>query len=543
MKRICLCMIMLLLLLSSLAQAATYYVATTGSDANPGTQAQPFKTIGKGIAVAAANGDTVLLADGTYNERNLDFGMKNLVLQSQSNNPHACILDCQQTGRGIRIAGGQNAATTVGGLTIQNGNIGTDNDAGGMLIVNASPKLTNCIFTGNINNFNNGFTASALYVDLSSNPTITGCTFHRHNDPSFSLSGTIVLAGGAGATMTNCNFSRNLSMFGGISLYAGTLTLKNCNFTDNLATWGAGIHQLGGMLAMDSCTFTGNAAGFGGAIAQRGGALVADRCVFTGNYATGPYSNGGGAIQAGLVDMTLTNCLFANNATAADDIGIGVINAESIALLRSGITSPVKIVNCTFVGNWTGETTVANIVADNANVVMVNSIVRGGDSSLGDIHTSGGSVSVTYSNTQRGFAGTGNITADPLFVNAATGNYRLQPTSPCLNKGSAAAPNLPAIDLDGAPRIMGSAPEMGTYETWLSSYGTWYVDKALGNDTTGTGSPTTPFKTVVKAITSASNGHKIYIKQGNYGTDKPRITKSLRLFNWGNTGLSRIGQP
>src|SRR5262249_27390207 len=143
----------------------------------------------------------------------------------------------------------------------------------------------------------------------------------------------------------------------------------------------------------------------------------------------------------------------------------------------------------------------------------------------------------TYCNTQQGFSGTGNITADPLFVNAAAGNYRLQATSPCINKGSAAAPSLPATDFDGAPRILGSAPDMGAYEFWSSAYGVWFVDRALGSDANA-GSPTAPFKTVVKAITIASNGHKLYIKQGNYGTDKPRIIKSLRLFNWGNAGLS-----
>ena len=46
-------MIILFLLAAPFARAATYYVATTGSDANPGTQAQPFLTIARGIAVAA----------------------------------------------------------------------------------------------------------------------------------------------------------------------------------------------------------------------------------------------------------------------------------------------------------------------------------------------------------------------------------------------------------------------------------------------------------------------------------------------------------
>jgi parallel beta-helix repeat protein len=51
----------------SAATAATYYVATTGNDANPGTQAQPFQTIKKGLSVCKA-GDTLYLRGGTYNE-------------------------------------------------------------------------------------------------------------------------------------------------------------------------------------------------------------------------------------------------------------------------------------------------------------------------------------------------------------------------------------------------------------------------------------------------------------------------------------------
>lgn len=45
--------------------AATYYVATTGSDSNAGTQAAPFKSITKAQSVAAS-GDTVYIRGGTY---------------------------------------------------------------------------------------------------------------------------------------------------------------------------------------------------------------------------------------------------------------------------------------------------------------------------------------------------------------------------------------------------------------------------------------------------------------------------------------------
>ena len=44
-----------------------YYVAKTGSDSNPGTQSQPFLTIGHAAGLAQA-GDTVLVEAGVYNE-------------------------------------------------------------------------------------------------------------------------------------------------------------------------------------------------------------------------------------------------------------------------------------------------------------------------------------------------------------------------------------------------------------------------------------------------------------------------------------------
>jgi Right handed beta helix region/Protein of unknown function (DUF1565) len=48
------------------AFATEYYVATTGSDSNPGTQTSPFATLTKG-ASAAGPGDTVYIRGGTYN--------------------------------------------------------------------------------------------------------------------------------------------------------------------------------------------------------------------------------------------------------------------------------------------------------------------------------------------------------------------------------------------------------------------------------------------------------------------------------------------
>ena len=53
------------LLAARSAQATDYYVATTGSDSNPGTMASPFATLQKGVNTAVA-GDTVYIRGGTY---------------------------------------------------------------------------------------------------------------------------------------------------------------------------------------------------------------------------------------------------------------------------------------------------------------------------------------------------------------------------------------------------------------------------------------------------------------------------------------------
>jgi hypothetical protein len=49
------------------ASGNIYYVATNGNDANPGTSALPWRTIGK-AAQTASPGDTVYIRDGIYNE-------------------------------------------------------------------------------------------------------------------------------------------------------------------------------------------------------------------------------------------------------------------------------------------------------------------------------------------------------------------------------------------------------------------------------------------------------------------------------------------
>ncbi|MCA9469715.1 MAG: DUF1565 domain-containing protein, partial [Nitrospira sp.] len=58
----------------SAANATIYYVATNGSDSNPGTNSQPLRTIAKGVKTLSA-GDTLYVKSGTYEETILTSAM------------------------------------------------------------------------------------------------------------------------------------------------------------------------------------------------------------------------------------------------------------------------------------------------------------------------------------------------------------------------------------------------------------------------------------------------------------------------------------
>ncbi len=58
----------------------------------------------------------------------------------------------------------------------------------------------------------------------------------------------------------------------------------------------------------------------------------------------------------------------------------------------------------------------------------------------------------------------GSISADPLFKDSANYNFRLQSTSPSIDTGNNAAPEVPAMDRDDVPRPLNGVVDMGAYE-------------------------------------------------------------------------------
>jgi hypothetical protein len=522
MKRTLLYILTLLVLTVVNAQAATYYVATNGNDSNPGSQTQPFRTIARGIA-AAADGDTVSVADGTYNEHDLDFGSKNLTLRSQSGNSSACFLDCQQQGLGIKITGGQTAAT-VSGLTIRNGRTSIHGTGAAISISYSSATISNCIFSACKAIFP-ALSGDAVRITHSPGVTIVGSYFINNGGESHA-GGAVSVGDSEAITISDSFFDGNLS---------GTVQAQFCNSG-----------------TITRCTFTNNRSISGaGALSWRFyGVVSVDRCIFTGNLGNSSIYNQGGAICFDEGELTVTNSLFVGNATT---INSGSTHAASI-MLYSHQNGPLsaKIANCTILAD-TNLDMDGNVVVDcpqlsdgRPNLTVTNCILRGGFQ-RGDCPSfSQAKAQVTYSNLQfiEFRPGGGNIDTDPKFVNPAGGDYHLQSTSPCINTGTASAPGLPATDMDGLPRVMGSAPDMGAYELWTASIGAWFVDKVLGNDT-NPGSPIAPFRTVNMALSrvmAPSDFTTIHVKAGNYGSDRSTITKKVRFVNWGSTGQARIGK-
>jgi hypothetical protein len=136
--------------------------------------------------------------------------------------------------------------------------------------------------------------------------------------------------------------------------------------------------------------------------------------------------------------FTITNSLIVSND------GLGISSDEV----------PVEgtMMNVTIAGNGNG-----GIYLTGGGVRVTNSILWG---SGGLDYYCSGDCTVAYSDIQGGWTGTGNIDADPLFVDAAGGDYHLKTASPCRNKGTPIG--APTHDIEGTPRD--AVPDMGAYE-------------------------------------------------------------------------------
>ncbi len=166
---------------------------------------------------------------------------------------------------------------------------------------------------------------------------------------------------------------------------------------------------------------------------------VASNIVFEDNQA---WMFGGG-VTVGDGDVKIANCLFRNNEA---DMGGAVYVAQS---------SAVDMINCTITGN-NADNGIISVESATAAMNVTNTILWDNTFSQQLID---GSPSITYSCVQGGYTGTGNISQDPVFVDAIPA---LSYGSPCIDTGIIA--DAPDHDIMKNFRPIGDGVDMGAYE-------------------------------------------------------------------------------
>ena len=358
--------------------------------------------------------------------------------------------------------------TLTKGATRGAGDSIREQSGGGLWCESLGAVVSNCTLTGNSAYSSGGGASGGTLNNCTLTFNSAGCGgggAHQSVLNNCTLTGNSAGCGGGGAfggTLNNCTLTGNSSYDAG-GAFEGTL--NNCTLIGNSAT-DQGGGASGGTL--NNCTLTDNSGGWlgGGASSCR-----LNNCTLSGNSA----DNGGGAGAC-----TLNNCtLTANSATSS---GGGAWGFEAYP-------GSCTLNNCTLTGNSAGDSGGGAYSATLNNCIVYFNTAKNAANYA--------SLSIlTYCCTTPQPSGAGNITLDPLFVNRAGGNLRLQSNSPCINAGNNAYV-IGTTDLDGNPRIVGGTVDIGAYEcqspallayfTWLQSYSLPTDAGALYADSDGDG--------------------------------------------------------
>ena len=338
-------------------------------------------TIQDGID-AASQGDTVLVAPGTYSGEgnvNLDFAGIDRVLLSEAG-PDLTVIDCEGSGRGFYFHSNETAATAVVGFTVQGGSA---ENGGAVYCSDSNPRFKNCTITANTASDGGGICC------ISSSPTFDGCMIAGNT----ASDGGGLYCSDSHPILVNCTISGNSADHGG-GLFCTDYsdpTLVKCTISDNSATDGGGV----------LCIFAASP--------------KLTNCTISGNTASG----GGGLSCFPLSDARLTSCKITNN------------NASRGGGLSCSSSSP-SLTNCTISGNTAYDG--GGIHYTEASPILIGCIVWGNtpDAIYGRLYE----ADVTYSDIEGGWEGAGNIDADPIFRSLGRHDYLLGPLSPCIDAGN-----------------------------------------------------------------------------------------------------------
>ena len=399
-------------------------------------------TIQQGIN-AAANGDTVLVAPGTYtgsSNRNLSFLNKDLVLRSESG-PAVTTIDCQSLGRAFFLLDAE--SPIIRGLTIKNG---AGNSGAGLFSVGAQPEIINCVFRNNVaTDRGGGLCCVWSSVELDSCQFIDNTAFVN----SFQGAGGGLYAENSTLSIAHGSFVHNFvgGQGAGIHSRAAEIDLTDCLFQLNRSSDGQG----GGMMLLQSstgsataCRFMGNHAPDGGAVAGYNSSRTFSSCQFENNDARDAFDCKGGAVLCGTgASLTFNNCLFSGN-TARDikdrgDGGAFYIDLDG----RAELNYCTLYNNQARIGDFLPGHGGGLFVGVGGQAILQNTIIVFSPEGEAVYCVDAGNVTAQccdiYGNAGgdwegclAGLEGTeGNISEGPFFCDPENGNFGLAPFSPC----------------------------------------------------------------------------------------------------------------
>lgn len=415
------------------------HVATTGNDASDGsTWATAKGTLQTALDAAWGRGGAeVWIAKGTYTGPfsgkapvRLYGGFAGIESDRGARSPAAnpVVLDGAQLGSVLYVddsAEGAYSVFTLDGFDVKNGN--DPDNGGGLTCGPVSLTISNDIVEGNTGAQGAGINA------LTSIGTISNSVIKNNQSlPPGAVvrNGGGILANASVDVLSNTITANNSDQGGGI--YGAGNVVGNV-ISANTAQNGAGVYGCG-FVARNTITL--NVAGYAGGGAMFGGTLEDN--LFDQN-SSGGYG-GGADVWSG---MTVKNNTFVRNRaptndTLVDNGGGGAINVA----YGNGVVTPAMVTNNIMAFNSSGVALV------NPNADFVNNDVFGNTDF--DWYPSG--------------PPSGNLAADPLFVNRNAGNYHLQATSPCIDAGNDAVVALGELDLEGNSRKIGAHVDVGSYE-------------------------------------------------------------------------------
>ncbi len=362
--------------------------------------------------VAASDGDSIVVSDGVYLE-NLNLLGKAVSLSSV-NGLTATTIEGGSSGPTIICNSGEGLNSIVEGFTITGGlQVISAEPGGGLWCFNSSPTIRNNLFVENEAGDGGG-----AYLH-GSNAEIVGNEFLAN---IASRGGGIYCNTGA-PLIANNTFCLNVAEHGGAIRHDSPVeaVITRNTFYGNTADNNGGALDLQGLPVVTHNEFVGNSAFRGGAVrAFSGSGMLIASNIFHDNTA-----EVGGAIEVVTDVLLFNNTIYANSAVDG-----GGIHLSSECTIR----------NCILWGN----------TAVNGSQISITS------------HQ----PIIDHCNIETPIAGTGNLSEPPLFVSPTTGDFHLQPDSPCINTGSPfdVSPLWDGEDWDGENRVSCVMIDMGADE-------------------------------------------------------------------------------